>query len=362
MENIIHPTSQFDFTNLKLSLPTPLQNYFFSKISFNNNPLYIKCPKCSTKQSITKTHKKINSDLIFEIIETELMAWIENLEQTCIQHIYNQRNIWFEETLEKPDIENAFIPSLKLYKSGKFFLLHVNIKPNIKVFNEDQMIINLEEIKDNSLLTIIEIQGIKFNNKNFQIEMELKQCMIIKPDPFLDNCFIKTPNSSNQMKLNFVKDEYLGKKNDDESDSIENLFVNNSIEEDKNTSLESLLGEPLENRNENLEDSLDNIDKHIDEQSLEDITETIQNNIDLQEIKLEDITELEDNYLGETKLEESIQLKKPDEVYFSMYKKALEKAKELKKQAFESYLAAQNIKQLYMLENLNEEEDNFDNL
>ena len=225
MENIIHPTSQFDFSELKLSLPTPLQNYFFSKISFKNNPLYIKCPKCSTKQGISKTHKKITSDLIFEIIETDLMAWIENLEQTCIQHIYNQSNIWFDESLEKMDIDNAFIPTLKLYKSGKFFLLHVNIKPNIKVFNEDQMTMSLEEIKENSLLTIIEIQGIKFNNKNFQIEMELKQCMIIKPDPFLDNCFIKTPFSSEPVKLNFIKDEHLGESMEEKDlEELENIL------------------------------------------------------------------------------------------------------------------------------------------
>jgi hypothetical protein len=357
MENIIQPTSEFDFTNLKLSLPTPLQNYFFSKISFNNSPLYIKCPKCSTKQFITKTHKKMNSDLIFEIVETDLMAWIENLEQTCIQHIYKQSNIWFEESLEKHDIENAFIPSLKLYKSGKFFLLHVNIKPNIKVFNEDQMIINLEEIKDNPLLTIIEIQGIKFNNKNFQIEMELKQCMVVKPDPFLDNCFIKTSNSSNQIKLNFEKDEYLGKE-DEEEEIVYTLPVVNTIQENINTPLEISLEEPLENKEEPLENTPDIKNEILEEY----ITEIIPDNIELQEIELENITELEDNYLGEPELSESIQLKKPDEVYFSMYKKALEKAKELKKQALESYLAAQNIKQLYMLENLNEEEDNFDNL
>jgi len=358
MENIIQPTSEFDFTNLKLSLPTPLQNYFFSKISFNNSSLYIKCPKCSTKQFITKTQKKMNSDLIFEIIETDLMAWIENLEQTCIQHIYKQSNIWFEESLEKHDIENAFIPSLKLYKSGKFFLLHVNIKPNIKVFNEDQMIINLEEIKDNPLLTIIEIQGIKFNNKNFQIEMELKQCMVVKPDPFLDNCFIKTSNSSNQIKLNFEKDEYLGKTKEEEEEIINTTQDINSIKENTNTPLEISLEEPLENKEETLENTPDIKNEIIEE----DITEIIPDNIELQEIELENITKIEDNYLGEPELIESIQLKKPDEVYFSMYKKALEKAKELKKQALESYLAAQNIKQLYMLENLNEEEDNFDNL
>ena len=221
------------------------------------------------------------------------------------------------------------------------------------------MIINLEEIKDNPLLTIIEIQGIKFNNKNFQIEMELKQCMVVKPDPFLDNCFIKTSNSSNQIKLNFVKDEYLGKTKEEEEEEIINTTqVINNIPENINNSLENSLEEPLENINETLENTLDNINEPLED----DITEIIPDNIELQEIELENITELEDNYLGETELTESIQLKKPDEVYFSMYKKALEKAKELKKQALESYLAAQNIKQLYMLENLNEEEDNFDNL
>jgi hypothetical protein len=39
--------------------------------------------------------------------------------------------------------------------------------------------------------------------------------------------------------------------------------------------------------------------------------------------------------------------------------KALEKAKELKKQALDSYLASQNIRQLYMLD---VEEEEFDNL
>ena len=347
MENIIQPNSQFDFSDLKLSLPTPLQNYFFSKISFNNNPLYIKCPKCSTKQIITKTHKKINSDLVFEIIETDLMSWIENLEQTCIQHIYNQNNIWFEESLEKSEIESAFIPTLKFYKSGKYFLLHVNIKPNIKVFNEEQTIINLEEIKDNSLLTIIEIQGIKFNNKNFQIEMELKQCMIIKPDPFLDNCFIKSFNNKNQTKLNFIKDEYLGIKEEETSPTI----------------IQQINKEPINTNDITIEDTPNILEiplENINEEQLEDITENTKNNIELEEIELQNI--VEDNYLGETKTIDSIQLKKPDEVYVAMYKKALEKAQELKQQAFESYLAAQNIKQLYMLDNLNEEEEDFNNL
>jgi hypothetical protein len=325
MENIIEPTSSFDFSHLKLLLPSPIQNYFFSKISYKNNPFYIKCPKCSTKQGIVKTHKKMNTDLMFEIIETELMDWIEHLEQMCIELISKQSSVWFEEPLEKQDIENAFIPSLKLYKSGKFYLLHVNIKPNIKVYNEEDSVVSLEEINDNSLLSIIEIQGIKFNSKNFQIEMELKQCMIIQPDPFLDNCFTKTPIIK-ERKLVFNKEE---------PEDIEAIhFLSTVVKE---------------------------------EPEVKEVKEVLEELKDLEELHLEDLKDLEDleeskhleevENLGEIKEDEPIKLKKPDEVYWNMYQKALEKAKELKRQAIESYLTAKNIKELYNLEETELQED-----
>lgn len=323
MENIIEPTSSFDFSHLKLLLPSPIQNYFFSKISYKNNPFYIKCPKCSTKQGIVKTHKKMNTDLMFEIIETELMDWIEHLEQMCIELISKQSSVWFEEPLEKQDIENAFIPSLKLYKSGKFYLLHVNIKPNIKVYNEEDSVVSLEEINDNSLLSIIEIQGIKFNNKNFQIEMELKQCMIIQPDPFLDNCFTKTPITK-ERKLIFNKDD------------PEDIEASQEIKEVKQEVVKQ------EKKQEVKEEELGDLD---DSEDLED----------LEELDLEDLDDSKD--LGEIKEDDPIKLKKPDEVYWNMYQKALEKAKELKKQAIESYLTAKNIKELYNLEEIELQED-----
>ena len=47
---------------------------------------------------------------------------------------------------------------------------------------------------------------------------------------------------------------------------------------------------------------------------------------------------------------ESITLKKPNQVYYEIYKKAREKAKECKKAAIAAYLEAKNIKNTYMLE------------
>jgi predicted RNase H-like nuclease (RuvC/YqgF family) len=57
---------------------------------------------------------------------------------------------------------------------------------------------------------------------------------------------------------------------------------------------------------------------------------------------------------------EPITLKKPNEVYYNLYKQARKKAKEAKKSAIIAYLEAKNIKKTYMLENLDDSDDDFD--
>jgi len=52
-----------------------------------------------------------------------------------------------------------------------------------------------------------------------------------------------------------------------------------------------------------------------------------------------------------------ITLKKPNEVYYDLYKQARKKAKEAKKTALIAYLEAKNIKKTYMLENLDDSDD-----
>ena len=54
---------------------------------------------------------------------------------------------------------------------------------------------------------------------------------------------------------------------------------------------------------------------------------------------------------------ESITLKKPNQVYYEMYKQAREKAKEAKKNAILAYLEFKNIKKTYMLDNIDSEDD-----
>ena len=56
---------------------------------------------------------------------------------------------------------------------------------------------------------------------------------------------------------------------------------------------------------------------------------------------------------------ESIILKKPNQVYYEVYQKAREKAKKAKQEAILAYLEVKNIKKTYMLDDINESDDEF---
>ena len=57
---------------------------------------------------------------------------------------------------------------------------------------------------------------------------------------------------------------------------------------------------------------------------------------------------------------ESFTLKKPNQVYYEIYKKAREKAKEAKKEAILAFLEAKNIKKTYMLDDIDESDEDED--
>jgi hypothetical protein len=227
--NIIEPNNNFDFSRLSLANPSPIQGgSYFTKIICEDKPLYIQTPKCSTRQGFVKNGKKISCELMFENTCEAFMQWIENLETKCQQLIYEKSSDWFQNSLEMDDIETAFTPPIKIYKSGKYYLLRGNVKMNsltnavlIKIYNENETPVPMEEVTcDSSIISILEIQGIKFTTKNFQIEVEIKQVMVLNKEHIYENCLIRK------------KPEALEKTNDLERENKEKqLDILENLEE-----------------------------------------------------------------------------------------------------------------------------------
>lgn len=387
MENIIEPTIDYDFTKLYFGPPITLAGgAYFSRIMYNTNKsLFIQTPKCLTKQGFIKSGKKIYTDLMFDNNDTVFINWIENLEARCQELIYSKRETWFENKLEKDDIESAFTSSFKIFKSGKYYLLRVNVKPNIKIYDENDQVVSIETItNDKNVISILEIQGLKFTSRNFQIEIELKQSMIVSPDPFLDECFIKKPvkkqpiistNSTSALALSLDNEEVIQESTPADLDKLINESVKDLAK--KNVSiLEQPMETPPVSNSSELIDLEVSFDEHLEKNTKTTGNKTNNNHFDLEEANIElDIEDLEPkqeiqedpSVLKEVDLSstldnslETMQLKKPNQVYYEIYQKAREKAKDAKKNAILAYLEMKNIKKTYMLDDIDESDSEFE--
>ena len=377
MDDIIEPTIDYDFSKLYLGPPTSLAGgAYFTRLMYNTNKhLFIQTPKSLTKQGFIKSGKKIYTDLMFDNNDTVFINWIENLETKCQELIFSKGQNWFETKLEKDDIESAFTSPFKIFKSGKYYLLRVNVKQNIKIYDEKDQIIKSEDLTpDKTIISILEIQGIKFTSRNFQIEIELKQSMIVSPDPFLDECFIKKPVRKQPIKEVKIAEEQRDveeqtdieeQRDVEEQTDVEKKkkelddFINNSVKDlvEKNK-------EPID-----LEISFDNNSqiktnsKEVENFELEEANIVLDvEDLEPQKEKEEDPNALKEIDLSST-LEnslETITLKKPNQVYYEIYQKAREKAKEAKKNAIVAYLELKNIKKTYMLDDIDESDSEFE--
>jgi len=371
MTNIIIPNiNTFDFDLLRLLPATGMQGgAYFTKFEYNNNPLYIQTCKTFTKQGLVKSGKRYYCDLMYE-----------------------KKDRWFQGSISREDIENTFTPTLRVYKSGKYYLVRTNVKTNssneleFKIYDEEQKHLGKESFTNQSkIISILEISGIKFTQQKFQIEIVLKQCMIINDEIMFEGCLIntnnrtlkskeilvetnKTKNKDTNNSIDLVKvennEEKNGENDENEIEEIEEIENANSIDEENNKKFD-------ENDLEDLNNSIDFIDKVNDkyetkQEKLQVIKE--KNNIisekESAEYGIEDdndsLTEIDPfNDVDILSNDEKVpmKIKQPNEIYYEMYKKARLEAKEAKKKAQKAYLEAKQIKDLHLLDIIDSDSD-----
>jgi len=340
----------FDFNNLLLIKPTSMTggNYFI-KCLVNSGPLYIQPPKCNTKQGIIKAGKRYYSDLMFTNEHENFIRWMENLENHCQAYIYKNREKWFDGDMELHDIENYFTSPLKIYKSGNYYLCRINITNNalgkhtLKIYDEHENEIDIDKVDDKTkAITILEIQGIKCSSRSFQIEIELKQMMVLEDQTNLfEKCIIK-PKTNIKQKDTVVQEEpVIETITAAIIDEDNNLDQQNTEEADQNKEDEAVAEENIVVDTTPQEPNADI--------ELESIIESSTNEID-------GIQEVEFN-LEELDEKESVQLKQRNEVYYDMYREARKKAKRARDLALSSYLEAKRIKNTYMLDDIRDSDD-----
>ena len=176
---IYHTDNNFDFSKMSIIQPISIQGgAYFTKIKMDGSPLYIQTPKCYTKQGLTETNKKAYLDLMYTNEDNSVIEWFENLEAKLIDLIYEKRNIWFQNEMDRDDIESFLNSTCRSYKGGKYHLIRINVPKSktigssysCNIYDENENIIPITELKENDcIIPCLEIQGVKFSSRNFQI-------------------------------------------------------------------------------------------------------------------------------------------------------------------------------------------------
>ena len=402
--------ADFTFSNLTLANPQGLQGgAYFSKLRMGGEPVLIQTPKCSTKNGIHKTEKKMYCDLMFTEDNNNFIQWVQSLETTVKNLIYEKRSLWFHNDMDLDSIDYHWQNLLRTYKGNKSLLRcfinkskGLNRGHTVQIYNEEEEELKLEDVnKTTKMISILEVVGLKFTSQSFQIEFVVKQMMLIKEKPLFSKCLIKFKTPTVNKTKETVVQQDSGAESDisieDTEDTKNNVPNARIIVEVKET--EHVVEEkedtvtPLEvvETKKELQEKKENISTRGKETDMDKETETetvvtintvptdlSQNNTSRLEDNLEKVEEkLEPAIAQEESLDKNgimneieilppsentdiVKLKNPNEVYMEIYKEARRKAKEAKKHAIQSYLEAKRIKSLYLLDEIESSDDDME--
>lgn len=393
----IYDCENFPFDDLKLSNPIAQSGgTYLIRFSHNNQPIYIQPPKCFSKQGVIQSNRKFFIDLMFSNENVSFMEFLEKLEENSQQYIFKNKESWFDGDIEYSDIENFFQSPSRMYKSGKYYLVRSTIpsvlgKPQLTIYDEQENSVELTSLtNEDSIMSILEVSGIKCSARTFQIVLEVKQMMKLQKQNIFSKCLfsskpnntmstIETPKENNIVEepeksmenkdLDIILDEESVKEenvslNLVENETNDNVVVDGSEEQGENELLLLEDVKPIEQSNETA----------IEENKSTDVSTSIQNDEGTEEpdnqikIDAEDNNQMFSQNLQELELcvddleaQEPYSINERKDVYYKMYKDARKKAKIAKELALASYLEARNIKNTYMLEDI-ENSDSEDEL
>jgi co-chaperonin GroES (HSP10) len=231
------------------------------------------------------------------------------------------------------------------------------------IFDEENNVLSFDSVKpETALITIIDFEGIKFTSKSFQFEINARQMLIINEKPIFKACLIKQKKQEHNQVDNCVEQEQEQPCIQVATDADTNatataddaVVVSVSTKENVIEIIESSPLPPTPNHLETLEhveivESV-RLEPHLEE--LSSFSSSVVKKNDDDNCNSGELIEVTLDLEKDDQKNLELVLKNPDDVYYKMYKDAKEKAKAAKNIAIEAYLAAEEIKQTYNLNNV----------
>ncbi len=201
MSSLEHTADEkYPFAALTLSTPVGVQGgAYFSKLRIDGEPLLVQTPKCTTKNGVHTTGKKVYCDLMFDADQDRFLSWLKNLEDRIQELVYDKRDIWFHTEMDYDSIQYHWQNVTRLYKGVNHLLRCFVQKPKglhakqvVQIFNEEEEPLTLDDVQsDTQLISILEVTGLRFTSTSFMLEFCLRQVMVLADKPVFNRCLIR---------------------------------------------------------------------------------------------------------------------------------------------------------------------------
>tara|TARA_Y100000748_G_scaffold247374_1_gene211972 strand:- start:270 stop:1202 length:933 start_codon:yes stop_codon:yes gene_type:complete len=291
-----------------------------------------------------------------------LVEWVEKLEESIQDKIDNKKSLWFQSELTRDDIETMMTPISRSFRSGRKVLIRTYLDINRHtgadkciVYDESETILGLDALTaERELVPLVQIEGIRFTSRSFEVDLKLVQVMALDKRPDLSEvCLIKvdgvgvsTPSGPPMSEASAMEAPSLAP---DSTLIKEELEAGPSgAETSEATSL------PLQ-RDEGNDETVS--DPHLAETGAAGEAPSPPGTPPAAGVTMPTVEEIT---LDMSIPEESMTLKKPDEVYYEIYRAAREKAKRMRQAAVEAYLEARQIKSKYLLNDIDSSDEDED--
>ena len=207
-----------DFSRISLGEPQAVQGgSYFTKLNLDDDKLVcVQLPRCTLKQGIVSTKKGKYCDLMYDRLNScALIDWIEKMEESIQDKINNKKSLWFQSELTRDDIETMMTPISRSFKSGRKVLIRTYLNTNREtgadkciVYDENETILNLETLNtDRDIVPLVQIEGIRFTSRSFELDLKLVQVMALEKRPDLTEvCLIKVDNVSRSQTNTSIAD------------------------------------------------------------------------------------------------------------------------------------------------------------
>ena len=437
MIEIHEAKDEFDFDAWMLRYPMQMAggNIFSKLVSrAGRNALYIQTPVCTSRSGFSglaaspsptapaNAAKKAFCDLVFGAQESEeFLRWMDRLVDRLQKQILahsggaagsGEDAVWFQNDFTAEEIDEVFISPMKPFRGGKSFVLKTivpqaasassaSLTPAVKIYDENECDVPASALSDPALrfLAILEVQGVKCTQKNFQIETTIKQVMVLNSQSVFDTkCLLKavpTVPTTPFASLPAIAPSENVETTETVLDRDQHAFASlpavdpQNLQDGEHETLDGAIA-PQDT------DTIANADADADADA--DVNTDTDANTDtdfdadaahgssggattvLEEVELDDDNDGGDGndghdgghddgdgieVVGETDLEdissaETVSIKRPKQIYYEMYQKALQDAALAKSRALDAYMAANSIKCKYLLEDVAEISPPFD--